>query len=177
MAPPRIRDHSISGRGTGVSTFCLPPGSQWCIVVFNVARKPKSQPAQWSQRAKLIEEYAALDQEVSNFKPKLFRHGKLRELILDWYPGASPEEEITVPGLNCDILISARDKIRSVTHEGKQKLYRLWGSREFVARAIVLLKSLPDSKDEAGLYTVQALTGPRHLRVVAKSRAAADTAA
>jgi hypothetical protein len=148
------------------------------IVISRVARKLKPvASAQWNQRAKLIEEFAALDQEISNFKPKLFRHGKLRELILDWYPAANPEEEITVPGVNCDILISARDKVRSVTHIGRQKLYRLWGSREFVAKAIVLLKSLPDPQDEAGLYTVQALTGPRHLRVVAKSRAAADTAA
>jgi hypothetical protein len=143
-----------------------------------VPRKPKPNPvAQWNQRAKLIEEFAALDQEISDFKPKLFRYSKLRELILDWYPGASPEEEIIAQGLNSDILISARDKVRSVTIEGRQKLYRLWGAREFVARAIVLLKSLPDSKDEAGLYTVQALTGPRHLRVVSKARAAADTAA
>lgn len=72
-------------------------------------------------------------------------------------PGASPEEEITLPGMNCDIL-TARDKVRSVTHEGKQKLYRLWGSREFIARAKLLLSSLPDPKDEVGLYTVQALT-------------------
>lgn len=142
-------------------------------------RKPKSQTgdAQWRQRLKLIEEFAALDQEISNFKPKLFRHSKLRELILDWYPGASPEEEVNVPGVNCDIVISARDKVRSVTDEGKKKLYRLWGSREFIARATMLLKSLPDPKDAAGLYTEQAMTGPRHLRVIAKARAAADTAA
>jgi hypothetical protein len=142
-------------------------------------QKAKSKPpsAQWNQRLKLIEEYAALDQEVANFKPKLLRHGKLRELILDWYPAAAPDEEITVPGTSCDILISARDKIRAVTHEGRMQLNRLWGSREFIARAIVLLKSLPDPKDEAGLYTVQALTGPRHLRVVAKARGAANTAA
>jgi hypothetical protein len=142
-----------------------------------VPRKAKSELAHWNQRQKLIEEFAALDHEVSNFKPKLFRHQKLRELILDWHGGADPEEEITVTGANCDILISARDQIRAVTNEGKQKLYRLWGSREFIARAAVLLKSLPDPKDEAGLYTVQALTGPRHLRVIAKARAAANTAA
>jgi len=143
-------------------------------------RKTKSeQPtaAQWNQRVKLIDEYAALDREVTEFKAKIFRHQKLRELILDWYPGSSPEEEITVPGANYDIVISARDKIRAVTEAGKQKLFRLWGSREFVARAAVLLKSLPDPKDEAGLYTVQALTGPRHLRVVAKAKAAAGTTA
>jgi hypothetical protein len=142
-------------------------------------RKKKSEPgsSQMYQRLKLIEEYAALDQEISNIKPKLFRHGKLRELILAWYPGAAPEEEITVPGVNCDVLISARDKIRAVTEPGKQKLYRLWGPREFIAKSTMLLKALPDPKDEAGLYTVQALTGPRHLRVIAKARAAADTAA
>lgn len=142
-------------------------------------RKTKSQPAagQWNQRAKLIEEYAALDQELSNFKPKIFRHAKLRELILDWYPSAAPEEEISVPGLNCDIVISSRDKIRAVTEAGKQKLYRLWGAKGFIAKSIVLLKSLPDPKDEGGLYTVQACTGPRHLRVVAKGRAAAEPAA
>ncbi len=142
-------------------------------------RKTKPQPAaaQWNQRAKLIEEFAALDEQVSNFKPVIFRHQKLREVILDWYPHSAPEDEITVPGINCDILISSRDRIRSVTAEGKTKLYRLWGAKDFVARAVVLLKSLPDPKDEAGLYTVQALTGPRHLRVIAKPRAAAETAA
>jgi hypothetical protein len=142
--------------------------------------KAKTQPAaaaQWNQRAKLIEEYAALDEIVSNFKPTLFRHSKLRELILEWFPGAAPEDEITVPGLSCDILISSRDRIRSVTPEGKTKLYRLWGARDFIAKSVVLLKSLPDPKDEAGLYTAQALTGPRHLRVIAKPRAAAESAA
>jgi hypothetical protein len=136
-------------------------------------RKPKSKPAQWSQRLKLIEEYAALDQEVSNFKPRLFRHQKLRELIIGWYPGAAAEEEITVPGANCDIVISSRDKVRSVTAEGKEKLYRLWGSRDYIAKSIVLLKSLPDPEDRDGLYTRAGLTGPRHLRVDAKPRAAA----
>lgn len=141
-------------------------------------RKAKSEPAQWNQRAKIIEEFAALDQEVANFKPRLFRHQKLRELILGWYPGLAPEEEALAAGANYDIVVSAKDNIRSVTEAGKQKLFRLWGSKEFVARATVLLKSLPDAKDEAGLYTVQALTGPRHLRVISKAqRAAADPAA
>jgi hypothetical protein len=144
-----------------------------------MARKPKSRPAaaQWNQRAKLIEEFAALDQEISNFKPRIFRHQKLRELILGWYPGAEPEEEITVPGINCDIVISAKDRVRFVTGEGKQKLFRLWGPREFVARATVLLKSLPDPEDRAGQYTKAGLTGPRHLRVITKAAAAADSAA
>lgn len=143
-------------------------------------RKAKSQPAaaaQWNQRAKLIEEYAALDQQVANFKPTIFRHEKLRQLILDWFPHSAPEDEILVPGINSDVLISSRDKIRAVTEQGKQKLYRLWGSREFVARSRVLLSSLPDPKDEKGEYTVQALTGPRHLRVVQKQRAAAAESA
>jgi hypothetical protein len=116
-------------------------------------RKAKPQPAaaQWNQRAKLIEEFAALDEQVSNFKPTMFRHQKLREVILGWYPHSSPEDEITVPGQNYDILISSRDKVRSVSPEGKAKLYRLWGSRDFIAKSVVLLKSLPDPKDEAGL--------------------------
>jgi hypothetical protein len=142
-------------------------------------RKTKSQPAaaQWNQRRKLIEEYVALDEVVANFKPTIFRHQKLRELILEWYPAAAPEEEIVVPGTECDIIISARDKIRAVTPEGKQKLYRLWGAKDFIAKSVMLLKFLPDPKDEAGLYTTQAMTGPRHLRVIAKARPAADTAA
>ena len=140
-------------------------------------RKRKSDPAQWNQRLKLIEEFCALDEEMSNIKPKVWRHQKLRELIIGWYPGAAAEEEITVPGRNSDIIISARDRIRSVTPEGKQKLYRLWGAKDFIAKSSVLLKNLPDPEDEDGLYTVQALTGPRHLHVVAKSRAAAEPAA
>lgn len=141
--------------------------------------KSQSQPAaQWNQRQKLIDEYASLDQEIQNFKPRQFRHQKLRELILDWFPSSAPEEEITVSGGVCDIVISARDRVRSVTEPGKQKLFRLWGSRDFIAKSHVLLKSLPDPKDELGLYTVQSYSGPRHLRVIDKSqRAAAQTAA
>ena len=143
-------------------------------------RKKASQPvatAQWNQRLKLVEEYAALDQQIDNFKPFIFRHQKLRQLILDWYPGASADEEITVPGASCDIIISARDRIRSVTEEGKKKLFRLWGPKDFIAKSVMLLKSLPDPKDADGLYTAQASTGPRHLHVVAKPSAAAETAA
>jgi hypothetical protein len=140
-----------------------------------VPRKAKSQSrdSQWNQRSKLIEEYATLDQEVSNFKPTLFRHQKLRELILGWYPGLEPEEEALVPGVNIDIVISARDNMRRVTAQGKQKLYKLWGAQRFVANSNILLKTLPDPEDKLGLYTVQALTGPRHLRVIAKSRTSA----
>ncbi|HEY1896731.1 MAG TPA: hypothetical protein VGG62_10685 [Terracidiphilus sp.] len=137
--------------------------------------KPPSAQAQWAQRAKLVEEFALLDQEIANFKPRIFRHQKLRELIMSWYPGQAPEEEVVVPGTNCDIVVSARDKIRAVTAQGKQKLFKLWGSAKYIANSSVLLKSLPDPKDELGLYTVQALTGPRHLRVTAKPRSAAGS--
>jgi hypothetical protein len=147
--------------------------------------RPKSKPQKKaststdpsSQRTRLVEEFARLDQEIENFKPRIFRHQKLRQLILDWYPDALSEDEITVSGINCDILISARDKIRTVSPVGKEKLYKLWGARGFVARAIVLLKSLPDPKDERGLYTMQAMTGPRHLRVVARVSTSAVSAA
>lgn len=141
--------------------------------------KEKAKPtrtAQWNQRQKLIEEYAALNREVADFKPKLFRHEKLRQLILDWYPAASGEEEITVSGATCDILISGRDEMRTVTLAGKKKLFALWGPKNFIARAHVLLKSLPDPKDEKGLYTVQSMTGPRHLHVIARVKAAQTAA-
>ena len=144
---------------------------------LRMPRKAKSQPAQLSQRMKLIEEFATLDQEIELLKPKLSRHQMLRSLILDWHAGAAAEEEITIPGVTCDIVVTARDRVRAVTQAGKLKLYRLWGAKDFIAKAIVLLKSLPDPEDGGGLYTVRAMTGPRHLRVVAKARPAADTAA
>jgi hypothetical protein len=134
--------------------------------------KPEAAPSQWKQRQKLVEEYAALDKLVAEFKPKLFRHEKLRRLILDWYPDTPGDEEITVSGMESDIVISSRDQIRTVSPEGKQKLWKLWGQREFIARATVLLKSLPDPEDAKGLYTVQALAGPRHLHVAARVKAA-----
>lgn len=145
-------------------------------------RKPVSgalQPAeaQWRQRAKLIEEYATLDQEMRNFKARELRHRKLRELILSWYPGVPAEEEALASGINFDIVVSARDRMRSVTAEGKQKLFKLWGTKEFLAKSVITLKSLPDPEDALGLYTVQSNTGPRHLRVVAKAQATADNAA
>jgi|SRR5215831_662379 len=119
-------------------------------------------------RTQLIEEFAILDAQVENFKPIIFRHQKLRQLILDWYPHIPPEQEVTAAGLTVDVLISARDKERTVTPEGKRALFRLWGKDDFIARITVLLKNLPDPKDPGQLYTVQALTGPRHLHVVAR---------
>ncbi len=136
----------------------------------------KQHDAQWNQRVKLVEEFAAIDREIDRIQPMLARHQLLRSLILGWHAGAAAEEQITVPGTTCDIVITARDKLRFVTEAGKQKLFRLWGPKEFVARANMLLKSLPDPKDASGLYTVQALKGPRHLRVVAKSGAANSAA-
>jgi hypothetical protein len=122
------------------------------------------------QRKKLVDEFIALDAEVDAFKHKQFRHSKLRELILDWYPQLAPEEETILAGTYFDILLSSRDKIRSVTMTGKQTLFKKWGQREFISRAVIQLKSLPDPKDELGLYTRQALTGPRHLHVIAKGQ-------
>lgn len=136
-----------------------------------VKRKSATPAGQASQRQKLIEEYITLHREVEDFKPRLYRFEKLRQLILDWYPSVSPEEEITLSGEICDILISSRDKVRSVTPEGKKKLFKLWGPHGFVAKAVVLLKSLPDPTDREGMYTQQAYTGPRHLHVVTRVKA------
>lgn len=131
--------------------------------------KPKPKPAvdpRWNQRLKVLEEFAVLDREVRNFKPRLLRHEKLRNLILDWNSTLQPDEESTLKGKTCDIIISSRDRLRSVTPAGRKALYKLWGARDFIANCIVQLKSLPDPKDELGLYTVQAPTGPRHLSVI-----------
>jgi hypothetical protein len=127
--------------------------------------KPAVDP-RWKQRIKLIEEYATLDRAVRNFKPLALRHEKLRNLILEWHSAVRPEDEATLRGKSCDIIISSRDKVRSVTLAGRKALYKLWGPRDFIARSVVLLKSLPDPKDESSLYTVQAPTGPRHLQVI-----------
>lgn len=135
-------------------------------------RKPQKPAGQASQRQKLIEEYILLDREVQDFKPRIYRHEKLRQLILDWYPSVSPEEEITVPAENCDIVISSRDKVRSVSAEGKKKLFKLWGPRDFIAKCVMHLKSLPDPEDREGLYTQQAYTGPRHLHIMARVKSA-----
>jgi hypothetical protein len=132
--------------------------------------------AQISQRRRLIEEFALLDREVDNFKPRLFRHGKLRELILDWNRDLEPDQERLIAGESCDILISSRDRVRTVTLDGRKALMKLWGTKDFIARSIVLLKSLPDPKDEQNLYTVQELSGPRHLHVVARDSAAKPAA-
>jgi hypothetical protein len=142
-----------------------------------VARPKKTTvDAQWNQRLKLVEEYAVLDAQIQSVKPYILRHDKLRKLILDWYPDVPAEEEIRVPGRTSDIVISSRDKIRSVTAKGKRALLKLWGAERFLARSVVLLKSLPNPEDDEGLYTVSALTGPRHLYVMAKVKSAAESA-
>ena len=115
-----------------------------------------------------MEEFAQLDRELDNWKPKEYRRAKLRQIILGWYPELAAEEEITVPGQTCDVVISGRDRLRSVTPAGKKKLFQLWGPKEFISRAVILLKALDDPQDVEGLYTVEALTGPRHLHVVTK---------
>lgn len=127
--------------------------------------KPAVDP-RWNQRARIIEEFAVLDREVRNFKPRLLRHEKLRNLILEWFSTLEPGEEATLPGKTCDIIISSRDRVRSVTLAGRKKLFKLWGAPAFIAKSLMLLKALPDPKDELGLYTVQSPTGPRHLQVI-----------
>jgi len=131
-------------------------------------KKVKSATGTLSQRKKLVDEFISLDAEVAGFKHKQFRHEKLRSLILDWYPELPPDDEVTVPGTAFDVLISSRDRMRTVTLGGKKRLLKLWGPAGFLERALVLLKHLPDPRDEAGEYTQQASTGPRHLHVVAK---------
>lgn len=142
------------------------------------SKPPVKKPAgaQQNQRQKLVEEFATLDREIEQYKPKIFRHEKLRGLILDWYRAAPGEDEITVPGITCDVLISGRDEMRTVTLKGRQKLFALWGQKGYIAKSKVLLKSLPDPKDEEGLYTEQSMTGPRHLHVIARPKAALNAA-
>jgi hypothetical protein len=139
--------------------------------------KPQLAGGQWNQRKKLLDEYIQLDREVADFKPKLLRYEKLRQIILDWHPGIAGDEELTLSGAGCDILISARDRLRTVTEPGKRKLFKLWGQKDFLAKAHIFLKSLPDPEDGDGLYTVQSHIGPRHLRVVRVKSAAASPAA
>jgi hypothetical protein len=131
---------------------------------------------QSNQRLKLLEEFAALDEKVANFKPRILRHQKLRSLILSWYPTLPAEDEQRIPAKTCDIIITSKDLIRTVSPGGKQALFKLWGSRGFIANATVHLKSLPDPEDRKGLYTVQAPTGPRHLKVIDRNQAAIHAA-
>ena len=141
------------------------------------SRKIVPQAPQVSQRKKLVEEYARLDSQVNAFKPVLSRYEKLRGYILDWYPNLAPESEELAQGDTHDILISSRDQMRTVTAEGKTKLWKLWGTRTFIARCTMHLKVLPDPADELGLYSQKALTGPRHLFVRVREAVAKSSAA
>jgi len=127
--------------------------------------KPQLAGGNLNQRKKLVEEFILLDREVQAFKPRLLRHEKLRQLILDWYPEVPGEDEIHVPGISTDVLISARDKMRTVTLDGRQKLYKLWGQQQYLERSHIFLKALPDPEDKKSLYSIQTASGPRHLSV------------
>ena len=140
-----------------------------------IGSKDSRKAPQQIQRRKLVEEFARLDSEVNQFKPSLLRHEKLRHIILGWYEDLAAEEEGLAPGEIHDIVISSRDQMRTVTDAGKLKLFKLWGPRGFIAKSLVLLKSLPDPKDELSLYTRKDLIGPRHLTV--RLKAAASSAA
>lgn len=131
------------------------------------AKKKLTDP-RLSQRQRLVDEWIALEREVDAFKPRQFRHEKIRRLILDWYPELEVDQETIAEGTDFDILITAKDRSRSVTPAGKAKLFKRWGRNEYIARSTVQLKNLPDPKDELGLYTEEELKGPRHLHVVAK---------
>ena len=142
---------------------------------MGIAKKPPS--PQLHQRLKMVEEFATLDREIAAFKHKISRHEKLRSYILDWNKDLAPDAERTIQSKSCDIIITSRDLVRSVTPEGKKALFKLWGTAGFIAKANVLLKTLPDPKDPGGLYTVQAPIGPRHLRVVERAQKAVSSAA
>jgi hypothetical protein len=139
--------------------------------------KPRQKPGSEIQREKLVEEFCALDREIENYKPRLQRHEMLRSLILNWFPDLADDTEMTVAGIDHDVLITARDRIRTVTPLGRSKLFKLWGKGNFITKCVVHLKALPDPQDPDGLYTVPARIGPRHLHVVAKAQNTAETAA
>src|SRR5262252_4144588 len=119
-------------------------------------RSPQLAGGNLNQRSRMVEEFIALDREVQAFKPQLLRHEKLRSLILDWYPQAAGDEEFVVPGISTDVVVSARDCMRTVTQAGRQKLLKLWGQKGFLEKSHVFLKHLPDPEDRKGLYTEQA---------------------
>lgn len=142
----------------------------WHNLGKGVPRK-KENKGQEGQKLKLAEEFCILDGEVRNFKPILQRHAKLRELILAWHEDLPSESEAIVPALTYDIVISSKDQIRSVSLEGKKKLFKLWGANDFIAKSSILLKSLGDLEDEQHRFTIAELRGPRHLHVRGKTAA------
>jgi hypothetical protein len=62
------------------------------------------------------------------------------------------------------VVVTPCDQQRVITLAGLTKLRKEWGVPTFMRRVGIALKFLPDPKDPGNIYTMQARTGPRHLR-------------
>jgi len=124
-------------------------------------------------RADLVDEFAQLDTELNSLKGKTKRRDDLRETILGWHADLPADQQTTENGHYYDVIVSLPDNRRVFTMAGKRKLFRLWGSTKFIERCAIALKFLPDPKDEAGEFTVNGRTGPRHLEVLPRLKLAA----
>ncbi len=133
-------------------------------------------------RRELVDEWAKLDQEITialaPLQGKIKRLSDLRELFLKWLPKDLPgEKEHFFDGEESRLLVSICDNRTEVTYAGKLKLKRLWGAKKLLETMTLACKLLPDPKDEAGLYTLKARTGPRHLKAIPRPNEAASQAA
>ncbi len=123
-----------------------------------------------SSKSALVDRYGQLDTELArldaqhHYKAKESQKQTLRETILEWHKDLAGDKETIEHGIEWDVRITARDNQRVVSIDGKKKLRKLWGVTKFLEACSVILKSLPDPKDAAGLYTVNDRTGPRHLK-------------
>ncbi len=98
--------------------------------------KPKAAVnPQWNQRLKIVEEFGALDREVRNFKPRLLRHEKLRNLIIEWFSTLEPGEEATLPGKTCDSASSKLVAVRAGPGASQQPGYMLYSSAVWQTQA------------------------------------------
>jgi hypothetical protein len=124
------------------------------------------------KRSLVVEEFGALDAEVTAFKPKKDRHEQLRKEMQGWHENSPASQAFTEESENYTVVIGERANERAVTN--MKGLIRYLGS----AAAKLLRINLKDFDENVPLpdrqkFLTEGQTGSRKVKVIPKTLAKA----
>jgi methionine synthase I (cobalamin-dependent) len=117
-------------------------------------------------RRELVDEFGALDAELSPLRGKQRRHEELAKLIRSWHSNAAPLATLTCSGAWFEVILGQAGNKTRITD--MSSVYQAMGHDKFIEHASVTLKALEESGLDSALIatlTTKERTGTRELIV------------
>jgi hypothetical protein len=128
------------------------------------------------ERAKIVDEFGLLDQQLAAHKQSIKRLADLGKLIRDWHKDLDPELTYSAKGQSFEVSVGVAEM---ETHfAGMKVIFDLLGEKKFLAVAHLTLKSLGTQLDPLGVASVthKERTGSRKLIATELKRRAVKAA-